>query len=482
MYILLALSSAFLIISFLASLYFLNSWKTKYQLKEQALCEAQKKLSYHEEMISNFQNELKQLMEKATLYEAEKQERSKVEEKNKCLSTELMEEKSKNSALEVEKKIIIDQQSQYRNQLDDIQKTLKTEFKNMGHEIFNTHTASFKLQSQSGLSEILSPLKSDIDIFKKKLEDSFEKQSREQFSLKTEIANIVKINEEMTSQTHNLTKALKGDFRVQGNWGEIILERILEESGLRSGIDYVMQGTDLGVTHPETDKALKPDVVVNLPDDKHIVIDSKVSLTDYERFCSEENEDAKSRHLKQFLSSVKKHVSDLEGKRYQDSEKLKAPDFVLMFMPIEGAFTLAVQSDPELHRNAWNKKVVIVCPSTLFATLKIVASIWRFELQNRNTREIARVGGTLYDKFCGFFEDMEKIGKTISASQTAYENSIKKLRDGKGSIISQTEKLKMLGAKASKNLKNILPDLSEETDLLEAEQSSNLLLSESEPN
>ncbi len=208
--------------------------------------------------------------------------------------------------------------------------------------------------------------------------------SKEQYSLKSEIERIVKVNEQMTSQTTDLTKALKGDFRTQGNWGEIILERILEESGLRLGEDYILQGAEMRMKHPDAGQTLKPDVVVKLPEDKHIIIDSKVSLTDYERYSSEEDEQIRLEHLKQFLYSVKKHVNDLEQRRYQDVDQLKTPDFVLMFMPIEGAFSLTIQHDHELHSFAWGKKVVIVCPSTLYATLRTISSIWQSRENNAN--------------------------------------------------------------------------------------------------
>ena len=214
----------------------------------------------------------------------------------------------------------------------------------------------------------------------------------------------------------------------------------------------------MGIKHPETGQSLKPDVIVMLPEGKHIIIDSKVSLTDYERFCSEGDEIVRAGHLKHFLLSIKKHVIDLEQRRYHDADQLKTPDFVLMFMPVEGAFSLAVQQDRELHNYAWEKKVVIVCPSILFATLKTISSIWRLELQHKHALEIARQGGMLYDKIAAFVTDMQKLGNQLHTSQITYNAAMNKLKEGNGNILIRTQKLQALGAKASKNLIKIIPD------------------------
>ncbi len=377
--------------------------------------------------------------------------------------SELQTTREKMSALETEKNILTEQHAAQLVQLQQMQETLKLQFENLGNKIFNEHSNTFKVESQSRLNELLSPLKNDIDGFKKKLEDSFGTQAKEQHSLKSEIERIVKIQEQMTSQTDNLTKALKGDFRVQGHWGEVILERILEESGLRANQDYILQGTDVGMKHIETGQTLKPDVIVKLPEDKHLIIDSKVSLTDYERFFSAEDEAMRAVHLKQFLASVKRHVQDLEVRRYQDSDKLNTPDFVLMFMPIEGAFSLAVQQDPELHSYAWDKKVVIVCPSTLFATLRTIASIWRVELQHKHALEIAKQGGLLYDKVAGLVDDMQKLGLQMKTTQDTYDKAMNKLQTGNGNIIVKTQQLQKLGAKASRNLLKTIPEAFDDT-------------------
>jgi DNA recombination protein RmuC len=325
---------------------------------------------------------------------------------------------------------------------------LPARFENLANRIFEEKNS----QSKQHLQDVLAPLKEDLTGFKKHINESFGNHAKEQFALKKEIENIVKVSREMTVQTEGLSKALKGDSKAQGNWGEVALERILEASGLKKGEDYLVQGGAMGLKHAEDGRVQKPDFIVRLPEGKHIIIDSKVSLTAYERLCSEQQETQKATHLSQFLNSVKAHAKGLEERRYQDADKLGTPDFVLMFMPIEGAYSLAVQQDPDLHAYAWERKIVIVCPSTLFATLRTIASVWRMERQNQNTQEIARRGGLLYDKVARFAEDMLKLGKQIGLTQSTYEEVMGKLRDAPGNILRQSEQLKEMGVKASKNI------------------------------
>jgi len=295
-------------------------------------------------------------------------------------------------------------------------------------------------------------LRERLSEFHKKVEDSFGQQAKEQFSLKEQIKNIVEVHEKMTVQTESLTNALKGDSKTQGDWGEVILENILESSGLRKHHDYILQGEGLDMRHAETGQIQKPDVVVKLPEGKHVIIDSKLPLRHYERFCAETEENLKGGHLTKFLSAVRDRVKELEQRRYQDTDKLGTPEIVLMFMPIEGAFALALQQDRDLHQFAWSKKVAIVCPSTLFATLKTISSLWRLELQNNNAQEIARQGGALYDKIEGFVSDMQTLGNQLKTVEGTYDKAMNKLSTGRGNILSRTEKLKALGAKTSKSL------------------------------
>ncbi len=339
-----------------------------------------------------------------------------------------------------------------------VQEQLRLQFENLAHKIFEEKNT----QSKQHLQEILNPLKEDLSGFKKHIADSFGTHAKEQFALKKEIENIVKVSNEMKFQTENLSKALKGDSKLQGNWGEVILERILEASGLRRNEDYVAQGAGMGLKHPEHGRVQKPDIVVKLPEDKHAIIDSKVSLTAYERFCAEEEDAAKAVQLSQFLQSVRTHVNGLTERRYQDTEGLDTPEYVLMFMPIEGAYSLAMQQDAELHAYAWDRKIIIVCPSTLFAILKIIASMWKFERQNKNAEKIAQRGGLLYDKVEGFVTDMVNLGKRLEAAQGDYSDAFNKLSKGRGNILRQAEQLKDLGAKASKTIPSALLDDSED--------------------
>lgn len=329
-------------------------------------------------------------------------------------------------------------------ELEKTESKLRNEFKNTANVIFEDFSTKFTAQSEKKIGDLLNPLRERIVDFQKLVTESFTTQGKEQHSLKNVIEKIV-------LQTDGLTKALKGDVKAQGNWGEIMLERILEESGLRRDEDYILQGAGLGLSNAEGGR-LQPDVIVNLPDNKHIIIDAKVSLTAYERYCNESDELARQVQVKEFIKSIKAHVNGLEQKRYQDIEKLGTPDFVMMFLPIEGAYSLAIQADNELHQYAWNKKIVLVCHATLFATLRTISSLWRIERQNLNAQEIARQGGALYDKFHGFVSDMESIGKNINTLQKTYESANNKLYTGKGNLISQTEKLRKMGVKTAKSL------------------------------
>ena len=335
--------------------------------------------------------------------------------------------------------------------LEQMEKKFTLQFENLANRIFQEKTATFKKESQEGLGELLNPLREKLQEFQKKVDDSFGQQAKEQFSLRKEIENIVSVNEKMSAQTESLTRALKGDVKAQGNWGEVMLEKILADSGLRRDEDYILQGADLGLRDAEG-RVQKPDVVVNLPEDKHIIIDAKVSLTHYERYCGAADDIERAAALKDFLSSIRAHVAGLEARRYQDTEKLKAPDLVLMFMPIEGAYSLAVQEDPALQSSAWDRKVVIVSPVTLFATLRTVASLWRIERQNRNTLEIARQGGLLYDKIAGFVKDMDDLGKKIAGVHDVYDKAYKNLTTGPGNIVKRTQDLQALGIKTSKTM------------------------------
>ena len=346
----------------------------------------------------------------------------------------------------------------FSTRITQLEEKFSLQFENLANRIFDEKNDRFKKESQEGLGNLLNPLRERLQEFQKKIDDSFGAQAREQISLKEEIKHIVSVNEKMSQQTENLTRALKGDVKAQGNWGEVILEKILESSGLRKDIEYKTQGASMGLRHVDDGSLIKPDVIIMLPEDKHIIIDAKVSLTAYERYCGTEDAGERARYLKEYLLSIRAHVNGLAQRRYPDADKLGTPDFVLMFMPIEGAYSLALQEDPALHSFAWDKKIVIVCPSTLFVTLKTIDSVWRLEKQNRNTQEIVRQGSGLYDKIVGFVEEMQELGNKINAAQNVYNEAFKKLSTGQGNIIKRTQDLKALGVKTSKDLPRQLLD------------------------
>lgn len=327
--------------------------------------------------------------------------------------------------------------------LKDQQEQLRAEFQNMSNKNLEEASKKFSTQSEKQIGELLTPLKQRLTDFEQLVTKSFTDQGKEQFALKNEIQKIV-----LTAD--GLTKALRGEAKAQGNWGEVMLEKILEESGLQKGRDYTIQGMEMGLVDAEGNRQ-QPDVIVNLPDGKHIIIDSKVSLVAYDRYCSATDAGEQEECFRDFIKSVKAHVTGLSQKRYADNEKLSTPDFVLMFMPVEGAYSLAVQRDAQLHSYAWDKKIVLVCPSTLFATLRTIASLWRIEAQNRHAQDIALQGGKLYDKFVGFIDDMQDIDRKIGGLQKSYKDAMTKIT-GHGGMMSSMEKLKKMGAKASKSL------------------------------
>jgi DNA recombination protein RmuC len=292
------------------------------------------------------------------------------------------------------------------------------------------------------------------------VDDVYLNDNKERAGLSEQIKMLHDLNQQMSKDANNLTKALKGETKTQGNWGEFILERVLEKSGLVKGQEYAVQES---ITDEEG-KRLQPDVVIYLPESKCIIIDSKVSLVGYERYCSAEDEVIKAAALKEHISSIKKHIANLSSKNYQNLYKIKSLDFVLLFMPIEPAFSLAVQNDMELFNDAFERNIVIVSPSTLLATLRTIASIWRQENQNRNALEIARQSGALYDKFQSMVTDLMEVGKRLHSVQDNYEDVMKKLSTGKGNLITSVEKIKKLGAKATKSLPQGMADSVDETE------------------
>ncbi|MFZ4403821.1 MAG: DNA recombination protein RmuC [Pseudobdellovibrionaceae bacterium] len=332
-----------------------------------------------------------------------------------------------------------------------LEANMKNQFENLAQKIFEEKNQSFSQQNLQNLNQILNPLKERIKDFEKKVEDTYSSERSDRGVLRGEIGKLIELHQNMSLETKNLTQALKGDQKIQGNWGEFLLESILERSGLRKNDEYIVQGTDLGLKNSEG-QTQKPDVVVILPDNKHLVVDSKMSLNAYANYVSSESDAEKDKLAKLHVDSLKKHIDDLSSKKYQLNEKLSTPEFVILFMPLEPAFALACRIKPELFQYAWDKNVAIVSPTTLLTTLKTVATLWRQDRQEKNALEIAKRGGLLYDKFVGLIKDLQSVGEKLSQTQKVYDETWKKVSDGRGNLIDQVEDLKRLGAKTEKSL------------------------------
>ena len=374
--------------------------------------EAEKKGMVWEDRFNNLKTEAEEW----------KQELQHLREENKNINIRL--ENAKVQFQNQEEKL-----KSQKTELEDLQKKFTLEFENIANKILEKNSEKFTAANQKNIGEVLNPLKEKILLFEKKVEDTYQKGLKDQTDLRAELKKLYELNSRISEEASNLTKALKGDVKKQGNWGEVVLERILERSGLNEGEQgYQKQFSDFS----EEGKRIQPDIVINLPDNKHIIIDSKVSLVAYERAVNSDAEKDREKYINEHLLSIKKHIKTLIEKHYQTARNLNSPDFVLLFIPVESSFSIAVQEDQELFSYAWDQKIVIVSPSTLLATLRTVASIWQQENQTRNAIEIARQGGALYDKFVGFIADMEKIGNNLRTTQGTYNDAMNKLQTGSG--------------------------------------------------
>ncbi len=335
-----------------------------------------------------------------------------------------------------------------KEEIVKIQEEAKLQFENLANKILEEKTLKFTEQNQQNLKNILNPLQEKITDFEKKVENTHKESIDYHAALRQQILGLKEMNLQMSKETLNLTKALKGDSKIQGNWGELVLERVLEKSGLEKGRDYEIQKSFT----TEEGNRVQPDVIINLPDGKKMIVDSKVSLTAYEKYINEEDDEQKNSFLKEHVNSLKRHVEQLGSKNYQHLYQMESPDFVLLFIPIEPAFAIALNEDTQLYNKAFERNIVIVTPSTLLATLRTIDSMWTNQKQQENAYEIARQAGALYDKFDGFVTDLVKIGKKMDEAKTEYEGAMNKLVDGKGNLITSVQKLKIMGAKAKKSL------------------------------
>ncbi len=341
--------------------------------------------------------------------------------------------------------------------LDEAKTKLGNEFKLLAAQIFEEKGKAFSEKNQSSLDEVLKPVQSELKSFRDRIETVHKEDVEARGSLKEQLLNLQTLNKQMNDEARNLTRALKGDKKMQGDWGELILETVLEQSGLRKGKEYETQGG----FRDDSGNLRKPDVILNLPDGKHMIIDSKVSLIAYNEFMSADDKQIREQALAAHVQSVRNHIDDLSSKDYSSLIGLKSPDFVFMFMPIEAAFMAAFQTDEKLFSKAFERNIVVVTPTTLLATLRTVENIWRYERQNENAKRIADKAGSVYDKLRGFLEDFEKIGSQLGTVQKSYDGALNKLTHGQGNLVRQAQGFVELGVKVKKQLpKNILDEAS----------------------
>lgn len=389
------------------------------------------RLSAREHAISQLQQQLNQLQAQL---QQERETAITLRERLTRQETLLQEERNQS-----QEKVTLLQQAREQMNL---------EFRNLANEILEQKGKSFGETSRQHIQDILKPLGEKIISFEKKVEDTYGKEAQQRFALEKEIKSLLELNARISVDAVNLTRALKGESKTQGIWGEVILERVLEKSGLQKGREYETQVS----LKDDSGRLRQPDVVVHLPEGKDVIIDSKVSLTAYEGYFSAGDDEGRGALLKQHIQSIRTHIKGLSGKNYQNLGNVRSLDYVLLFLPVEAAFTLAIQEDERLFTEAFEQNIILVGPSTLLATLRTIQNIWRYEYQNKNAIEIATQAGKLYDKFFAFTQDLDKIGERLTQTQQAFDAAHNKLASGRGNVIGQVEKLKKLGARASKQL------------------------------
>jgi len=432
-------------------------------------------------LLGNYIRGLKTKSEQSALLEREQQLGNNLN----MLNEKLMGSEAEKNELRLEKERLGNQITRYEADLENLQlknneqkaeveklqEKFTKEFENLANKILDEKSTKFTEQNQKNIKNILIPLNEKIQLFEKKVEESRKENYGIHQALKEQLLNLQNQNLKITQEAENLTKALKGDSKMQGNWGELVLERVLEKSGLEKDREYSVQQS---FTLEDGTRVL-PDVIIHLPDGKKMIVDSKVSLTDYERYVNAEDE-FKERFLKDHINSLRKHVDQLSAKKYEDLYEMESPDFVLLFVPIEPAFAVAINNDNKLYNKAFEQNIVIVTPSTLLATLRTIDSMWNNEKQQRNAIEIARQAGALYDKFEGFVGDLTKVGKKMDDAKSEYKGAMNKLVEGRGNIITSIEKLKKMGAKAKKSIPDSILKRAEEDDFLASEEEPKLEL------
>ncbi len=423
------------------ALFLVFNTRLKFALKEQQRLENENREAAQE--IERLTNEIRQKEEQLN---EETRRYLELEADIKVLESKLA---ARDEDLEKQEKTFKENLKEQEEKYREIQEQLKAEFKNLATDILEEKSKKFSETSQKDIGELLKPLQNKIDEFKKQVNEVYDKEGRERFSLIREIKQLAELNTKLTTGAENLTKALKGDSKMQGDWGEMILENILEQSGLTKGREYLVQET---YDNAEGRKS-RPDVIVRYPGNRCVIIDSKVSLTNYEQYVNAQTEEERKQAIKLHLNSVSKHIKELSAKNYQDLlDDCKSPDFVMMFMPLEPAYLLAVQNKQDLWIDAYKKKVLLISPTNLIAALRMISELWHQDKQNKNVARIAEESGKLYDKFVGFLEDMDKLEKQIGKLGETYTDARKKLEKGSGNLIGKAELIKKLGAKQKKNI------------------------------
>lgn len=472
------------VLSIIAVLLLRHSYQKRILLSQDALKSVQDRDSFQ-------QDEIKNLLEQTELL---KSKLNKLQTDLAVLNTQLKQSEGEKQNLSQNLKKSEDTRDSYHSRIMDLEKmhlssekdllaaedkikllkdteeNLRKNFENLANRIFEEKTSRFVNQNKESVNQLINPLREQIGDFRKKVEDVYYQESKERTSLLAEINQLKNLNLQMSQDAVNLTNALKGESKTQGNWGEVILERVLEESGLSQGREYDTQV----VLKNDAGQRYIPDVIIKLPENRQIIIDAKVSLLDYENYCSNEDDLQKETSIKQHIASLRKHITSLSEKDYASLEGITTLDFVFIFIPIEAAFMLAFEKEPRLFQEAFDKKIIIVSPTTLLATLRTVESIWRYESQNKNAEEIARQAGSIYDQLALVVEALDNVGDHLDKAQQAHHTAIKRMHTGKGNLISKVDRLEKLGAKVKKKI----PDKYLDT-YNESEQDENFLAIES---
>lgn len=407
------------------------------------------------ELEQKYLNNAQTLAQKEASLEIYERQISELKQEESLLRQRLGEADKDRVSFMTEKKILLEKMQEQAQEREVLEQRMEEKFQLLANKIFEDKTSSFKKESKESLEGVLNPLRENIAAFKKEVADKYSKENENRIRLEEEIKRLASLSQSLSKDANDLSSALSGSVKAQGNWGEIILERVLKYSGLVEGEDFIREGRGLGLKD-ENRSRQKPDVIINLPREQHLIIDSKVTLNSYTRYISTDDSQERERELQKFIQGIKDHINHLSGKSYEFLEKLITPEYVMMFTPIEGALSVALEKDPSLFEYGWERRVILTGPTNLLATLKAVESVWRQDKQEKNAVKIAEQGGRLYDKFVGFIDDMNLLKERLKQADDSYQKAFNKLYTGRGNIISQAQKMKDLGAKAKKSLDSSL--------------------------